>query len=124
MEGFGGLEKDADGRLASLVSGTGTLEVDARCHPCAGIVRFKVGAVGPPRVVIVKDPRGHVLYRRKIRVAWVSFPLRFSRHVDLKISTQPGPIAVQKIIPGSPDTRHISINVRYPRFLPRAPSPR
>jgi hypothetical protein len=123
-KGFGGLEKDVYGRFASLTSSSGTLEVDARCDPCAGTVRFKAGVVGPPRTVEIQDPRGYVLYRRKITVGLVSFPLRFSGQIHLKISTDPGPIAVQKIIPGSGDTRHISINVRHLSFVPGAPSRR
>jgi hypothetical protein len=120
--GFGGLEEDVGGRFASLVSSSGTLEVDAPCSPCVGTVRFTVGTVGPPRAVEVQDPKGNVLYRRVITVGSVSFPLRFTRQIHLRISTDPGPIAVAKVIPGSADKRHISINVRHLSFVASTPS--
>jgi hypothetical protein len=91
------------------------LELHGRCRPCVGTVSFPVISFAEPRVLTIKDDRGHTLFSDRIEVTRdrVRFRVRFSRKTVLRLSTQPPPIPINSVIPG-PDFRSVSISVGQP----------
>jgi hypothetical protein len=113
QEGFGPGEPGPRGASYWLMQPTGVIEVHGTCGRCAGTVQLAIESFGQPRTVAIRDARGRSLYRGRITGRTrVRVPVRFSRVTELTVSTQPGPRPVAAVVPGSPDTRTLSVSVR------------
>jgi len=82
-------------------------------------VTFGTGSLGRPRTLLIKDPAGRVLLRKRIppNDARVSFPVSFRRQETLIVTTEPGPRPISETLP-TKDPRNVSIFVRQARFIP------
>lgn len=117
QSGFGDAEQSGPQQLRWLTARQGQLDLNGRCAPCAGRLRFTATSLARPRRLKIATQDGHVLLNRVIAAPTkIDLRLRFDRRLALVATTSPGPEPVAKAIPGSSDPRSVSVSFTNLRF--------
>jgi hypothetical protein len=91
------------------------IEVQGRCDPCRGNIRFTAASLARRRTLVVRDANGDVIAGANVSThpSTVSFPVRFHRRASFFLSTRPGPESIAAAT-GVGDPRVVSIQVSLP----------
>jgi hypothetical protein len=111
-DGFGAPEQSPQGPFEWLQQPTGQVEIDGNCGQCRVVVRMLLGSFARPRFVQIRDTAGRLLFEHWVANQYdlpVALSVAFSRKIRLVLTSKPGPIRIQSVVPSSPDQRSVSV---------------
>lgn len=115
-------EVDSRGTFRWMTADDGEIDLAGNCSPCEGVVTMTLEPFnGLARTVTIEGGARPV----RIRLTGVSahqIPVRFDKEATLKVSASPGAKPAADALPGSTDSRMLSISVRRIRYAADPPN--